>query len=60
MDDLESLAYLLLKLCWGQLPWEKLVENKYSRRFQTTQFQLKMKLFNDRESVNYPGNLSLF
>ena len=25
-DDLESVAYLLLKLCWGSLPWEDSLE----------------------------------
>ena len=29
-DDIESLAYLILKLCFGELSWERVPGDKFS------------------------------
>jgi len=56
-DDLESLGYLIMKLCFGELSWERLEQRTNSQSYQTELFQQKMHIFENREELGFPDEI---
>ena len=57
-DDIESMIYLILKMCFGNLTWEGLKGRKRSQEYQQTLFQHKQQLFDSSAKLGLPQQIT--
>ena len=56
-DDIESMTYLILKLCFGELSWEHLKGSRRNEAFLQEIWQHKTALFKNREEMQLPEEI---